>query len=102
MMRSCLRRSPRYAGMTRVLCYCFLFVCLFLIFFSFVFLIFVTIFTEINFSFPPPQKTIKVIIIIIMSVIFVQSRVLPHLFREGTCLPLDLFKVYLSKVQIFC
>ena len=56
MMRSCLRRSPRYAGMTS--CSLLLpFVCLFLIFFfSYFFLIFVTIFTEINVPFPPPRK----------------------------------------------
>ena len=36
------------------------FICLFVFnLFSFVFLIFVTIFTEINFPFPPPQKNNK-------------------------------------------
>ena len=59
MMRSYLRRSPRYAGMTS--CSLLLpFVCLFLIFFfSSFFLIFVTIFTEINVPFPPPPPPQK-------------------------------------------
>ena len=58
MMRSYLRRSPRYAGMTS--CSLLLpFVCLFLIFFSSFFLIFVTIFTEINVPFPPPPPQKK-------------------------------------------
>ena len=116
MMRSCLRRTPRYAGMTSCSLLLF-FVCLFIcfnLFLSSLFLIFVTIFTEINFPFPPPKKNNKSNnnnnnndndnnsdSNNSESDFCSQIWVLPLLFREGTCLSLDLFKVYLLNALHF-
>ena len=74
MMRSCLRRSPRYASgnsCSLLLFFVCLFVCI-LIFFCLLFsLFFVTILVKLMFHSPPQKKTIKVIMIILMRVIFV-------------------------------
>ena len=81
-----------------------LFVCLhFNLFLSSFFLIFCNDISEINVPFPPPKKNNKSNNDNINEGDFCsQSRVLPHLFREGTCLPLDLFKVYQSNTLHFC
>ena len=100
MMRSCLRRSPRYASGNSCSLVLF-FVCLFAFnyFLSSLFLIFVTILMKLTFHCPPPpqKKNNK-------SNnnnndnnnsdsnnserdVWSQIRVLPHLFREGNCLP---------------
>ena len=69
MMRSCLRRSPRYAGGNSCSLLLF-FVCLFAFnLFCLLFLIFVTILMNLTFHFPPSKKTIKVIIIIMIIII---------------------------------
>ena len=108
MMRSCLRRSPRYAGGNSCSLLLF-FVCLFAFnLFCLLFLIFVTILMKLTFhcSPPPQKKTIKVIIIImiiIIAIAIIARVIFDHRFGSSLiCLEwVIVFLVYLSNAQHF-
>ena len=109
MMRSCLRRSPRYASGNSCSLVLF-FVCLFAFnyFLSSLFLIFVTILMKLMFHSPPQKKTIKVIIIIIMIIIIIAIAIIVRgifvhrLASSLICLErVIVFLVYLSNAQHF-
>ena len=107
MMRSCLRRSPRYAGGNSCSLLLF-FVCLFAFnLFCFLFLIFLTILMKLTFHSPPPQKkTIKVIIIImiiIIAIAIIVRVIFDHRLGSSLiCLErVIIFLVYLSNAQHF-
>ena len=106
MMRSCLRRSPRYAGGNSCSLLLF-FVCLFAFnLFCLLFLIFVTILMKLTFHPPPQKKTIKVIIIImiiIIAIAIIVRVIFDHRLGSSLiCLErVIVFLVYLSNAQHF-